>query len=351
MVENIRRESKMKLKLKLCTSILLFAVVLGIAVYYGVTVSQAATVTTGIVNTSSSNLNVRNGPGTTYSVIGSLGKGTQVTILGEDGDWYKIQYDSGEGYVSKKYIGNIQTVEIDDSYIEKLVAKGFPLSYATALSELHSKYPNWVFEPVITGLDWNTVIKEESVLGKSLVQSINNDAQKSTETGAYNWATNTWIGFDGSGWVNASREMVAYCMDPRNFLTAEYIFQFSTNEYKEYQNVAGVQALLSGTFMSGNYKNTEPNGEVKNYAETFVEIGAQIGVNPYHLAARCRQEQGVNGTSNSISGTVSGFENVFNYFNMGAYPANGLTSVQNGLIYAKNKGWTTRYISLIRKQK
>lgn len=343
MIDNSRMDWKNKIKR--FSYIFLFSMVLGMALYHCVTVSNAASVTTGTVNTSSSSLNVRSGPGSNYGVIGRVAKGAQVTILGEENGWYKITFGTSEGYVSKDYIGNITTVEIDDSYMNELVALGFPQSYATALSTLHSKYPNWVFEPVLTGLDWNTVIAEESKLGRNLVQAANNDAQKSTAAGAYNWNTNKWIGFDGAGWVNASTEMIQYCMDPRNFLNEEEIFQFATNEYQEYQNTDGTSVLLKSSFMAGDY--TEPDGTVKNYSQTFVEVGAQLGVNPYHLAARCLQEQGVKGSSGSISGTVSGYENYFNYFNIGAYPANGLTSVQNGLKYAKSKNWSSRYAAIL----
>ena len=37
-------------------------------------------------------------------VLGPLGSGEQVKILGEVGDWYKIQYNNNEAFVSKNYI-------------------------------------------------------------------------------------------------------------------------------------------------------------------------------------------------------------------------------------------------------
>lgn len=339
MVKSIRRESK--IKLKICTSILLFAVVLGIAVYYGVTVSQAATVTTGIVNTSSSNLNVRNGPGKTYSVIGSLGKGTQVTILGDEGDWYKIQYGSGEGYVSKQYIGNIQTVEVDDSYIEKLVAKGFPLSYATALNELHRKYPNWVFEPVVTGLDWNEVVKGESKVGLNMVPNYFDDSRKSVEDKAYDWETNTWAIYDGDSWVSASSDYIAYCMDPRNWFDEASIFQFESLSYEKYQSKEGIAKILENTFMAGNFKDG-----TGNYTDTFYELGVEFGISPYHLASRCKQEQGIQGTSPLISGTYPGYIGYYNYFNIGAYGSSSTTVITRGLETAKKYGWNSIYKSL-----
>ena len=56
-----------------------------------------------VVNVHSS-LNVRNGASTSSSIIGSLSNGSKVTIVGESGSWYKINYGNTTGYVSKDYI-------------------------------------------------------------------------------------------------------------------------------------------------------------------------------------------------------------------------------------------------------
>ena len=56
-----------------------------------------------VVNVHSS-LNVRSGASTSSSVIGSLSNGSKVTIVGESGSWYKINYGNTTGYVSKDYI-------------------------------------------------------------------------------------------------------------------------------------------------------------------------------------------------------------------------------------------------------
>ena len=50
------------------------------------------------------NVNVRSGPGTSYSIIGSLYKGTIVPKLGTSGSWTKISYNGGTGYVSSQYL-------------------------------------------------------------------------------------------------------------------------------------------------------------------------------------------------------------------------------------------------------
>lgn len=321
-----------------------FIIIAVMAGKYYCQILQAAAAATGTVNTSSGSLTVRSGPGTTYGKIGSLAKGSTVTILGEEKGWYKIVYGTGNGYVSKDYIGNIKTQETDDKYYRQMLAAGFHESYARMLAQLHVQYPKWQFEPVVTGLDWAEVIREESRLGKNLVQKSGDDAQKSTASGAYDWAKNSWYGFDGASWVCASEEMISYAMDPRNFLDAEHIFQFEALSYQNYQTKEGTAQLLRGTFMSGNYKDTD--GKTRSYADTFTQTGKSLGVSPYHLAARCKQEQGTKGTSGSISGTYSGYKNYFNYFNVGAYAAGGRSAIENGLIYAKKQGWNSRYKSI-----
>jgi hypothetical protein len=77
------------------------------------------------------------------------------------------------------------------------------------------------------------------------------------------------------------------------------------------------------------------------------------GVSPYHLATRILQEQGTTGSGGSISGTESGFESLYNYYNIGAYAGGGLTAVQNGLKYAAASNsatlrpWNTRMTALL----
>lgn len=56
----------------------------------------------GVVRASS--LNVRSGPGTGYSRVGSLPNGASVTVLSQSGGWYQIRYNSLTGYVSGDYL-------------------------------------------------------------------------------------------------------------------------------------------------------------------------------------------------------------------------------------------------------
>jgi N-acetylmuramoyl-L-alanine amidase/uncharacterized protein YraI len=57
----------------------------------------------GVVKVNSS-LNVRNGPGEQYKIIGKLQNGDVVTINGKSGNWYRIKYNNGVAYVSGQYL-------------------------------------------------------------------------------------------------------------------------------------------------------------------------------------------------------------------------------------------------------
>ncbi len=450
-----------------------------------------------------SSLNVRSGAGTSYSSVGKLGKGTAVTVVGEktasDGKtWYQIRYTSGgstqTGYVLSTYVKFPVSYSHDSSFESKLSAQGFPESYKDGLRQIHAQYPNWTFTAVKTGLDWNTVIQNEGVLGRNLVHTNSISSYKSLADGAYNWDSGTWTGFDGSTWVAASTEIISYYMDPRNFLDEVNIFQFLDQSYNaSLHTKEGLQSMLKGTFMEGSVKNggsasgstssgssssnsssgssssgvvsagpgvsggkssgttsatpggsssgttsatpggsssggassypggssssgstsqspssngghqvrlegpsasiTKKNTELLassvvigvgpgaassnsgsstsgspsgttssgtqtpgtsagastsgvSYADAIMSAAQSSGVSPYVIAAMIIQEQGRNGTGNSISGNYAGYTGYYNYFNVGAYASDGMGAVQRGLWYASQSGsygrpWTT----------
>ena len=51
-------------------------------------------------------VNMRKGAGTSYSIIKTLKLNAQVTILGEQGKWYKVKVGKDTGYISKDYVSD-----------------------------------------------------------------------------------------------------------------------------------------------------------------------------------------------------------------------------------------------------
>lgn len=222
---------------------------------------------TGAATVKASSLNVRSGAGTGYQAIGRLAAGASIQVLGEqrgtDGKtWYQIRFSGTggteqTGYVSAEYVRLPVSYTTDSDFEAKLSAEGFPESYKNGLRQLHAQYPNWVFKAKKTGLDWNTVIENEALLGRNLVSSGSISSWKSVESGAYNWDNSTWTGFDGSNWVAASEDIIRYYMDPRNFLDDTYVFQFLSHEYNSStQTRDGLAKMVEGSFLSGTTDST-----------------------------------------------------------------------------------------------
>ncbi len=304
-------------------------------------------------------LNVRSGAGTGYSKTGTVSYGDSLTILSETTDssgakWYKISCGNVTGYVSAAYVqltssGSQGSSDADfESYMTK---QGFPESYKPYLRKLHEQHPKWIFTAQKLGVDWNTALKEECVVGRNLVHSSALASWKSMEKGAYDFNGGYWYGLDGS-WVAASKEIIMYYMDPRNFLNDTYIFMFENQSYDpSYQTESGVKTILADTFMSRSY--TCPDTKKKyTYSQTFMDAAKKSGVSPYHLASRCRNEQGVNGAPQSL-GTVKGYENYFNFFDIQAYATSTMTAAEMGCKYAKTTNptyllpWTNQYKSIV----
>ncbi len=225
------------------------------------------------------------------------------------------------------------------SYIDE----SFPDSYLPYINALKAKHPSWVFKAVHTGLDWNTVVSHESYevnAGISLVEDIYSSEWKRDGQNYYQ---------DGS-YVTASKDAVAYVVDPRNFINESGIFQFETLSFSSAsQTVDAVQGVLAATPMGSTYKSQYKSyGTWKDlgttYAELIYRLSKDVGINPVHIASRIRQEN----SGNIINGSlINGDYGVYNFFNIGAYDTANASAVTNGINYARNQGWTTISASLL----
>lgn len=207
-------------------------------------------------------VNVRTSPSTSAAKAGALSSNTAITVTsevqGSDGyTWYAVTGGGISGYVRSDYVKFPVQYTGDADFESYLNQQGFPESYKNGLRQLHAEFPNWVFKAFHTNLDWNTVLDAELSGTGSLVESSSVSSWKSTDAGKYDWSSSTWPGFDGATWVAASREIVAYYMDPRNFLDESYVFQFLEQSYKEnVQTLSGLQSMLKGSFMEGSVSLT-----------------------------------------------------------------------------------------------
>ncbi len=293
----------------------------------------------GVVSSSSS-LYARSGPGTKNDKVASLPSGWPVYITGSALDsyqdlWYQVKFlDDGRtlsGYVKAQYITRINIVE-DPDFEAYLTSQGFPESYKTQLRIMHTLYPNWVFQAVHTGLNWNDVLAKEAKAGINLVENTSLPCWINTADVDENGEQ---VIRDAGKWVSASEAIIKYYMDPRNFLFNPYIFQFLDQSYSSSSNysIEGVEAILMNTFMASPNTFTAYDSEY-TYAQTFMYAADLSGVSPYHLASRSKMENGSDGSVLTF-GTVKGYEGYYNFYNIGAYSTKTNTAMENGAIYAQ----------------
>lgn len=336
-------------------------------------------------------VNIRSEANVNSKKVANLFSNTNVTVgdsvKNSNGEsWYPVTFSSGKGYVRSDFIKFPVQYQRNEQFENDLNQQGFPESYKEGLRSLHAEFPNWRFQGFKTNLNWNDVLDGEMEGTGSLVDKNAISSWKSTDARKYDWNSGTWPGFDGPTWVGASRALTAYYMDPRNFFDESYIFQFLLHNYNpEEQTKEGLNSILKGSFMDGGAstqatQSTTQGSEVSSDAvitdtassgenaivsavgpgeflsgnegtsveASEVSSGNSLGIdysaiimkaaeaskqNPYVLAAMILQEQG-----KGNSGSISGASGLYNYFNVGAYAANGMGAVERGIWYAGQSG-------------
>lgn len=322
---------------------------------------NALDTTRGVVKSTLGNgINLRSGAGTSYSRVGGLDDGRVVIIVDEVettddttacSSWYKIVYSNGYAYACKKYI-NIVLIEQPSNYdFQEELAK-FPIDYQEKIKSLHEKYPNAMFF-AINASDSNGYINfqtaldaETNSLGKSLIWDSNNTRNGLKNLNSFDYTTATFSNnYSGGGknWYAANREVIAYYLDPRNFLDEKAIFMFESLSYNSnYHTEKGVEGILVGSYMANAYTD---NSEIL-FSTAILDAGIYSKINPYFLASRILQEVGYT-RSALVKGTYElypQFNGYYNYYNIGA---GGNDVVYNGLYKAYSQGWNSEYKAIV----
>jgi len=203
-----------------------------------------------------------------------------------------------------------------EKFENEMTEQGFPESYKLYLRSLYASYPEWKFEALNTGIEWDTAISSER--SKSCIEVSSGHG------------TNNGCGNESSKWAMADEDSIKYFMDPRNFLDKESIFMFEN--LSSYSNVTEsmVQRILSSTFMSGTSEKDN-----LNYATIFMNAGTEHKINPVYLASLSIQEVGTNGSAQTRGEEIEWyglkFSSLYNFYNIGA---TGTFTAKGGIVWA-----------------
>ena len=221
----------------------------------------------------------------------------------------------------------VNAAVLSSSYTQYIKSgiSAFPESYQKKLAYLKYLHPNWQFKAYYTGIDWSELTSS----------SAENQCLKNTVS-KENFLDPSALCICGRsgdvGYYCASAKMVNYYLDPRNFMGEAMIFQFL-----DLANGSGVTRDVVVSATQGTY--------LSRYVDDIMSAAQEAQINPLHIVATIFQELGREGNPRAISGTVPGYEGLYNFYNYGATDGSG--AVERGLAMARECGWTSPRYALI----
>ena len=331
---------------------------------------------TGIVNVSSS-LNVRSEASTSSKVIGSLSGNSKVTIIGEEGAFYKIEYKGSHGYVAKEYIKDIKDEIVTEPEKPSNPENSKKTGVVTASKGLNVRKEANTSSQIVGILNSGESVE---IIGEE------NGFYKITYKGQEAYASKNYINiFDGNSNVNSGLDIGNASKTNYGVSLNEYIklqqrnnpSNYSYSEFEKYINPAKannkLQFLRIDKFRSVNVSGLSSRlsnkGVLTGQGQAFVNAAKAFNIDPIYLVAQCLHETG-NGTSKLAKGVtiteiadesrpiyngngqLVGYHmiklskpvTVYNLFGIGAkdnssvFPNRALIL---GTTYAYNRGWTS----------
>ena len=234
----------------------------------------------------------------------------------------KIYY----GYYCGTYLSKSA---LTDELKNEFKTAGFPETYWNKLAVLKSAHPNWSFKKIDTGLKFSDAVTNQTYGSRALLRRSmsSNYAYLSLDSDSFDYVNDRYIAYDdttGSDpWYKANYDTIAYYMDPRNFLSDMYIFQFETLSYDSTVSDDNLKKSISSIF---------GNDYLSKFTDNFVNAGKTSKVNPIYLASLSKEEVSNGPTAGTaISGA---YNKMFNFYNIGA--TGGSNPVYRGLDFAAN---------------
>ena len=316
-----------------------------------------------------SSCNVRTGPGTQNKRITSLYTGSYYNLVVDqtfadtnnhydcNSDWYQVYYNgTATGYVCGDHVDVVRSYSTDDVAPSttceiEMSNLGFPSSYWGGLCTLKERHPNWQFVPLKINYDWSSIIEKESPCGWNLIYGSNENS---------GFIDSTCTAYD-SGYVGINQTGIAYYMDPRNFLSDRFIFQFQAQNYDN--NFASTYVTAVTNIISGSsfYKYHLNSGT--NLAEVINSNATTLNVSPIFAASRMLQELGNSDSLYSLysgsytadpnttygqkfielTGSATAYQGYYNFYNFGVSDScvQSYGTAYCGLNYAYRRGWNS----------
>lgn len=231
-------------------------------------------------------------------------------------------------------------------YAKSNIVGDFPKSYQSAINTLTAEYPNCQFVADSVPLSFSEAVSmQDDLFVKTTNKSYN--SWRSMRKGCYDWNKNKFMPVGDGSYYGASREVIAYFLDPRNFLNNDDFYIFLDQSFKNScVTISDLENFLKGTFLDGTVSNENDTYHGKTFAEIIFEAAKITNINPLIIAVNILNASGNNGNA-----LTNGFKLkktvVYNYFNISAFGNTANEILKNSANYAYSQGWTTQSKAII----
>ncbi|RDY24755.1 mannosyl-glycoprotein endo-beta-N-acetylglucosamidase [Romboutsia maritimum] len=266
------------------------------------------------VNTTS--LNVRSGPGTSYSSIGKVYQNNEVGIISESNGWSKIVYNNKEAYASSQYLvsasgsnGSINN-NTGNSAGGSQIVNGYTVNYKS-LNYTLAQHVDKQYERASVG---GNVIDSSKLKSEAVGQS--------------------------RGFVPAGKDDIEYYVNPKNFTgSSKGMMQFlRIDSYKGGISVGTLNSYLN-SLSSGN-------NVFYNQGAAFINAAQKYNIDLVYLVSHAMWETAYGKSTLAQGQTLTSYKGeplsnpvkVYNFFGIGAIDKSANVS---GAQAAYSNGWTS----------
>ncbi len=256
---------------------------------------------TKVVNTDS--LNVRSGPSTSYSKLGTLAKGTKVGVISESNGWSKILYNNKEAYVSSQYLDDISSDSAGGSGNDNDSSSDIVVSGPGTINNIYLNY--------------------------TLEQHLSKQVDRVS------------VGGNVSGGKPATKSEIEIKLNPNKILSASSYGKLQFLRIDRY--TSGITASELNNFLN---KKVSSSNVFYNKGQQFIDAAKKYDIDVIYLVAHSMWETGY-GSSKLAKGQIltsykgeplSEPVKVYNFFGIGAVDGSANLS---GAEAAYKYGWTS----------
>ena len=118
--------------------------------------------TAAYIRCTGNNVNLRSGAGTGYAIVGNAEKGTMYAVIGQSGNWYKVNYQNKTAYLYNEYAAVFEIEKSENEEIENVLEEGYKLlgvPYVYGAVRLHDGKGNFLKGFSVNKFDCSSLVQ------------------------------------------------------------------------------------------------------------------------------------------------------------------------------------------------